>query len=125
MRRQLTENFYQDEFDCPCCGKNNINPAIVEFAQKMRTALGRPLKPSSGCRCEKHNAAVGGKDGSDHTKGDAIDFAWEPWERRELLKIAMDVGVPTIGVKHDCIHISCGLPARVFTYDLPGPSKVG
>lgn len=122
MRRQLTENFFQDEFDCQCCGKNNINPLIVNFAQKMRGILGRPLKPSSGCRCPAHNAAVGGKKDSDHTRGEAIDFPWEPWERKEMLMAAIAAGVPTIGIKYDCIHLSLDEPARVFTYDLP-PAK--
>lgn len=124
MRRQLTENFFQDEFDCPCCGKNNISMEIVLLLQEFRKRLGRPVNPSSACRCEKHNHAVGGS-GQDHVKGLAVDIPWTPAQRYDMLRIAFEVRIPVIGVKRDCIHLSCGFPSRLFTYDLPPAPKVG
>lgn len=122
MRRQLSENFYQDEFDCPCCGKNNIHPDIVDLLQKLRYRWGRPIRITSGCRCDNHNQdpKVGGKPGSDHVLGYAVDIdCVNALDRRELVRLALEVGIPVIGVKHDCLHLSCGSPARLFTYDLP------
>ncbi|MBQ7170071.1 MAG: hypothetical protein IJR63_09260 [Synergistaceae bacterium] len=45
------------------------------MAQTIREALGVPIHVNSGCRCEKHNAKVGGVKGSFHTKGKAADLS--------------------------------------------------
>jgi zinc D-Ala-D-Ala carboxypeptidase len=118
-RIKLTKNFFRDEFDCKCgCGKNEISPMIVNLCQSLRDAFGKPIFISSGYRCAKRNKAVGGSLTSDHLKGLAVDIAcYDAMTRRELVYIALSVGVPTIGVKRDCVHISIGEPARLFTYD--------
>jgi len=46
--------------------------------ERMRTDLGQyPVRPTSWCRCQEHNARVGGVDGSPHTLGLAVDFLVE------------------------------------------------
>jgi len=51
-------------------------------------------------------------------QGLAVDIeCFNSIDRRGLLQAALNVGVPTIGVKKDCLHLSLGYPARVFTYD--------
>ena len=45
------------------------------MAQSIRDALGVPVRVNSGCRCEKHNANVGGVKASKHTKGLAADLS--------------------------------------------------
>ena len=42
--------------------------------EPLRVAMNRPIKISSGYRCEKLNAAVGGVRNSQHLKGQAADI---------------------------------------------------
>ena len=71
-----TRNFKVSEFMCKCgCGKSGIDQRVVNMCQTIRDALGVPVRVNSGCRCEKHNAAVGGVKGSKHTKGKAADLS--------------------------------------------------
>ena len=69
-----TVNFHEYEFACNCCGKNKINDTVILLCQKIRDALGMPIVITSGYRCEKHNAEIGGVKGSFHTKGKAADL---------------------------------------------------
>ena len=71
-----TKNFSVSEFACKCgCGFNIIDQRVINMAQSIREALGVPVRVNSGCRCEKHNAKVGGVKGSKHTKGLAADLS--------------------------------------------------
>ena len=73
---QDTKNFKVSEFACKCgCGKSDIDQRVMNMAQVIRDALGVPVSVNSGCRCEKHNAKVGGVKGSKHTKGLAADLS--------------------------------------------------
>jgi len=72
----ITANFDRSEFACKCgCGFDMIDTSLVIDLQRIRNRLGRPIIVTSGCRCEKHNAAEGGSYLSDHTKGLAVDIA--------------------------------------------------
>ena len=71
-----TKDFKVSEFACKCgCGFNNIDQRVLTMAQTIRDALGVPVRVNSGCRCEKHNARVGGIKGSKHVKGLAADLS--------------------------------------------------
>ena len=71
-----TKNFKVNEFACKCgCGFNEIDQRAMNMAQVIREELGVPVRVNSGCRCEKHNAKVGGVKGSKHTKGFAADLS--------------------------------------------------
>ena len=83
-----TEHFKVSEFTCKCgCKKNNIDQRVIDMAETIRLALGVPVKVNSGCRCEKHNAKVGGvkkkydkagkliSKGSNHIYGLAADLS--------------------------------------------------
>lgn len=75
---QDTKNFKVKEFTCKCgCGFNIIDQRVINMAQKLREFLGVPVRVNSGCRCEKHNAKVGGVKNSKHTKGFAADLSCE------------------------------------------------
>lgn len=69
-------HFKKEEFKCKCgCGLNNINYNLVKILEDIRFHFGgKPLIITSGTRCQKHNAAVGGIKGSEHLKGNAADF---------------------------------------------------
>lgn len=72
---QLTPHFKRSEFACKCgCGKDNIDPVLVNHCETIRMAAGVALLVNSGVRCDKHNAKVGGVKGSYHTQGKAADI---------------------------------------------------
>ena len=71
MDDQLSKNFRRSEFACRCgCGLAEPAPALVDGLQALRDAIGRPLVITSGCRCAKHNAEVGGTAASRHLPDD-------------------------------------------------------
>lgn len=70
------KHFKKEEFTCKCgCGFNIINIRLVEILENIREHFNNnPIIITSGCRCPKHNAEVGGVSNSYHTKGSAADF---------------------------------------------------
>lgn len=75
---QLTKHFKRAEFACKCgCGfglaEGDIDPRLVASLQQLRDYFQVPVKITSGCRCVRHNAAIGGARNSQHTKGKAAD----------------------------------------------------
>jgi len=81
-KEKLTKNFSRWEFECPCCGLNNISKPLVENLQKLRDLIAkitgeeRSFNITSGCRCTQHNREVGGAPHSRHTEPnlDAADI---------------------------------------------------
>lgn len=75
----LSTNFNWSEFSCKgkdCCGHSApIHPDLIEAVQALRDRIGRPLSITSGFRCNRHNAAIGGEENSFHTLGMAADVA--------------------------------------------------
>lgn len=75
-----TKNFSQSELEKSTkASKNGINNAIPQHLiqnakdllstlQVIRDALGKPIKITSGYRCEKLNKLVGGVPNSSHTR---------------------------------------------------------
>ena len=63
---------------CPCggCGGFPVEPSerLMRLADKVRTAAGKPMVPTSTVRCGAHNAKVGGVANSRHMQGTAMDF---------------------------------------------------
>ena len=69
------KHFKKEEFTCKCgCNLNNINLELVKILDEIREHFGKPAIITSGCRCSKHNAEVGGVEGSRHVIGKASDF---------------------------------------------------
>lgn len=72
--------FKRPEFKCKCGGKYcngypvEMQEKVVKAADKVREHFGKPMTVSSGIRCTRHNAAVGGVSNSRHLQGKAIDF---------------------------------------------------
>jgi uncharacterized protein YcbK (DUF882 family) len=65
---KVSEHFDSKEFACKCgCGLDKISPATVSLLEKIRAAAGnKTITITSGCRCAKHNKAVGGAKKSEH-----------------------------------------------------------
>lgn len=74
----LSKNFKRSDFACNCgCGFDKIDLVLVAKLQKIVdhfNFVSENVKIDSGCRCEKHNIAVGGKQNSLHLVGKAADI---------------------------------------------------
>ncbi len=74
------KHFKEREFVCKCCGQlppamRDNNEALVDnVLDPAREEFGGPVTVNSGCRCPKHNLAVGGVVNSQHMKGEAADL---------------------------------------------------
>lgn len=72
--------FDRSEFACHCGGAHcNGFPAepeekLIRVADAIRKKFGAAATVSSGVRCTKHNANVGGVSNSRHLSGKAMDF---------------------------------------------------
>lgn len=72
--------FKKSEFKCQCGGKYcNGYPAemsskLIDILEELREYFGKPITITSGLRCKKHNAEVGGVSNSQHQYGKAADI---------------------------------------------------
>lgn len=67
--------FRKEEFTCKCgCGASEMQEKLIKTADKVRAHFGNRITVSSGRRCTKHNAKVGGVSNSRHLSGKAMDF---------------------------------------------------
>ncbi len=107
------QHFSIDEFKCPCCGGNKIEPDFVDLLDKIRARAGVPFKITSGYRCPTYNTTLGG--GPEHPKGQAADIACpSSLHRWKMLEAAFHYGVRRIGVGKDFVHLG-------KEYTLPNP----
>lgn len=73
--------FVKPEFACKCgsefCDGFPAEPdrKLVRLLDELRHYYGEPVTISSGVRCERHNANVGGVSNSRHLSGKAVDFS--------------------------------------------------
>ena len=78
--------FGKNEMTCKCgCGLNNTDLRLMQIADGIREHFGSPAVITSGCRCSKHNAEVGGVQGSRHVLGKAMDFYIQGVPTQDLL----------------------------------------
>lgn len=70
------EYFRKAEFVCRCgCGADKMEEKLIKAADKVRGHFNAPVNVTSGRRCSKHNANVGGVSNSRHLSGKAMDFS--------------------------------------------------
>lgn len=68
------EYFKRSEFACKCgCGFDTVDAELLAILVNLRRHYGQPITIHSGCRCQKHNKAVGGVINSQHLIGRAAD----------------------------------------------------
>jgi hypothetical protein len=75
---KYTRHFDLTEFKCNCGKYCTGYPVVLDIdllenLQSVRDEYG-PTSVTSGMRCERHNAAVGGASGSRHKRGKAADI---------------------------------------------------
>jgi hypothetical protein len=67
MIKAEIKNFTKKELACRCgCGLLDYDDNFLVRLQAFRLILSEPLYPTSGCRCKRHNAYVGGVPNSLH-----------------------------------------------------------
>jgi uncharacterized protein YcbK (DUF882 family) len=111
------------KFACKCCGKELMTPEFLDRFKKLETLWGKELEISSGYRCAKHNAEVGGVADSSHCLGFAADIhLTNSTQVYKLVRLACNI-FNRIGVNSKngtyFVHVDCDpkLPQLVlWTY---------
>lgn len=95
----LSAHFSAWEFACKCGGRygdcRRVWPAreLIRALEAYRTKVGA-FTPVSTCRCDRHNAAVGGYDRSQHRHGYAADLEPELTAAQvRALRVAEAIGI--------------------------------
>lgn len=77
----------------PKCAIDNLHLLITECLNLVRSEYGKPIIVTSGYRCERLNAKIGGKPTSQHLRGEAADLVGENNEEtRRIFEAARKVG---------------------------------
>ena len=138
---KLSEHFSLAEFTRSATAishgwKNDPSPAEIEWMrylcvsvlEPLRAELGRPITITSGFRCPKLNAAVGGVEHSQHMYGQAADLRvlskddgakiMKILRRNPLVSKALYERSRSSGSR--CIHVAvASVPVRYFDNDYP------
>ena len=101
----ITPNFSTSEMACSHCQKADMDEEFMRVLQSIRDEMQRPLKITSGFRCEKHNAKVSstGKNGP-HTFGKAADILISGADAMRLFAVAQKHGVSGVGMSQRGDH---------------------
>ena len=68
-------NYFTDtELGCRHCGLVKLADGFKDALNMLRAEYGRPMAPTSCCRCPAHNEHVGGSRLSQHKLGRAADI---------------------------------------------------
>jgi uncharacterized protein YcbK (DUF882 family) len=105
----LSPHFSRAEFACPCCGKDSVRQELVDRLEALRARMNRPLVVTSGVRCAKHNAEVGGTDRSAHLRGLAADIAVAGGRDRWLAVQSALFEFSRVGVAKGFVHVDVDL----------------
>lgn len=97
--------FKPSEFACHCCGKGTVHSKVHKALNKARAIAGIPFIITSGYRCKKHNADVGGSLTSSHMKRYAVDISAKDSQARfRILLGLIHADFNRIGIGKDFIH---------------------
>jgi uncharacterized protein YcbK (DUF882 family) len=101
-------HFTHSEFDSPDqkgSGKN-MKRSFLNMLDDAREIAGVPFIVNSGWRTTEHNEDAGGKSGSSHLKGYAVDLkATDSRTRFIILHALIAVGFTRIGIGKTFIHV--------------------
>lgn len=71
-----------------------LTALCVNVLEPLRAAVGKPLVVSSGYRCARLNALVGGVGNSQHMTGEAVDLQVRGLHAADLYEMVKKSGVP-------------------------------
>jgi uncharacterized protein YcbK (DUF882 family) len=100
------KHFDISEFNCKCCGMNNMNVKTLEMLDLARSYSGVSYIILSGYRCPKHNIAEGSIS-LNHVQGRAADIkALTNQIRGKILRGLYKAGFKRVGlsIMHGYIH---------------------
>jgi len=111
----LSCHFDKKEFQCPCCGKVIIKQKLIDKLEAIRNNINIPVIITSGYRCPKYNALIGGYRNSPHLTGDGADCKSSLSPIDFALKAEMFKEI-RIGIypKHTHIDIRPARPSRFW-----------
>lgn len=81
---------------CRCCGLDKTDPRLRAKLIGLQSLRSQPLAVTSGTRCAKHNARVGGAPCSLHLQGKAVDVAVKAGAQGLLCRQARAAGFRVI-----------------------------
>jgi len=102
------EQFFFREFDSrdKAWSGVNMDSLFLVKIMKVQNIVGWDLHINSGYRTHFHNRRVGGVNNSAHKKGLAVDIKATTNEQRfKIIKAAIQVGIPRIGIHKRFIHL--------------------
>ena len=93
---------------CRCCGRGGLDPRFERLLLELQARLGRELRFTSGRRCARHNAAVGGVVNSRHLRGEAADAAVPRRCQRRFCALARSLGFRRVlpDARRNYVHLS-------------------
>lgn len=104
--------FKVSEFKCPCCGQIGIKEnlmKLIEALEKAREAAGVPFIITSGYRCPRYNAKIGGAERSAHLISAAADIqAINESRRYSIIKGLFEANFGRIGIYPLHVHADIG-----------------
>lgn len=107
-------DFTAGEIACRHCGEVRLDETAMDAIQRLRTALGAPLRIASGHRCALHNARVGGAPLSRHRQL-AFDVILAGHDPARLYREAIRAGFSGFGLGAGFLHLDTrAAPARWF-----------
>lgn len=113
-------SFKPAEFACHCgryCkGEYFHDPAFLDGLQRLRDAMGAPLKINSGRRCALHNAAVGGAALSMHKQEIAADISLAGHDPVTLARQAIRARFRGLGFGASFLHVDMRSHPTAFHY---------
>lgn len=108
--------FDKSEFACKCGGKHctgyPVEPQLklIRVADSIRKKANKKAIVTSGVRCAKHNASVGGVSNSRHLSGKAMDFRIEGWSSDKLLAEVKTYSEIRYAYAIDSQHVHMDIP---------------
>lgn len=86
-----------------------MDTSLLKALTRVKLKIGDRIKINSGYRTKGHNSRVGGSSHSLHMQGKACDIQALSKERKyEIIKAAVEEGIPRIGIAERFIHLDVG-----------------
>jgi len=91
-------DFDKSEFDCKETGANEMTHHFMTLLQKLRTAYGKSIVPSSGYRSPKHSAEAHKEAPGTHAQGIAVDIPCRGKDAYTIIELGLNFGFKGIGI---------------------------